>query len=172
MQKTCKWCGKPSERSWCNEDCKRKHRNKLARESYERRRNREVLTITCKWCGKPFETRNMNQKFCCDDHRQKFFAKKLCEDRKKEVQQKPCKHCGQMFTPDINHRDYCCKECLEEAKQLRKQNKPHKKTKSICKGYETLTAKKIQTLHDSGMSYADYQISKTMAMIPPIRTVL
>lgn len=175
MENKCIICGKPAKynKRFCTEKCFKEHDRRIKRDSYFRCKEAEATERICPTCGKTFVSAHLTKKYCSEKCRLTAYNKKACKERKTTGTVKICACCGNEFIYSLKRRKYCSDEC---AKKVQKEQmnvaatNAYYKKKSI-KG-QKLTAKKIQTLYDQGMTYAEYQKAKTMAMIPPVRTVL
>lgn len=182
-EKKCRWCGKPisGRRNYCDDYCWNEAKKTKARNKYREKQGLAELTVTCKWCGEEFTTYKANQEYCCEDHRLSAMLKRNIEKNKAERQGKPkfthtnvCQNCGELFDTENPRVRYCCDECRKEYQRTAERERYHAGCKVPKKNKKRtqLSAKKIQTLHDQGMTYAEWQIAQTKSMLEPIRTVL
>lgn len=139
----------------------------------------------CAVCGNDFIATHSNHRYCsttCLEEGQRIIrANREGVEPFKSGTLKPCIICGKMFPAKTRKQVCCSEECvMERHRQTSRSFKerkaaglvvPRKEKKPTAKP-TPLSAKKIQELHDQGMTYAEYQIAKTMATIEPVRTVL
>ena len=174
MGNKCIICGKPAKynKRFCTEECFKEHDRRIKRASYFRCKDAEATERICPTCGKIFVSAHATKKYCSEECRFTAHNKKACKERKSTGTVKICERCGAEFIYSLQHRKYCSDECKKDSKRERESAPSFKYGQKKKVKRQTLTAKKIQTLHDQGMSYAEYQMLKTKAMIPPVRTVL
>ena len=138
----------------------------------------------CVQCGKQFISTHPSNKYCSKECRD---TANVLSNYKKQGKEyipagtiKTCVICGKEY-PSKNRNQVCCSaECVAVRRRQQAISFKERKAAGLVVPRETqkkkkrkvLTAKEIQTLHDNGMTYAEYQIAKTRAMIPPIRTVI
>lgn len=191
MIKICEVCGKefdakkPTTKT-CSTKCVRVLQAAGAEKALEKLVN-EIRV--CPYCGKEFNPRHNRQKYCSSECQ---MTANLENRRIKAGTQeryiptgtiRKCAVCGKEFPARDSRHVACSPECRrtrnrefsrewQKKKSLGAISEPQPKKVKKKNKRETLTAKKIQELHENGMTYAEWQIAQTMATIEPVRTVL
>lgn len=179
----CEYCGAtiPEDRNgrtkYCSDRCKEKMI--LQRRAEKRRAARPVFHKECKYCKKPFETEFSFQVYCSDQCQQRahYERKRLSKEIElSKMKKKVCPVCGKEFETATASRKYCGNPCAFEAKKKRglehwakyHEKTAKEKTRKPKKKRQQNTAKTTQKRRENGPSYAERQIAKTLAMVPPI----
>lgn len=142
--------------------------------------------IKCAVCGNEFVSTHSKNVYCSVECRRANAKYREAEQKGVELftqgTLKTCVICGKEFAAQRRNHLCCSPECTKEQKarkfrtyQERKQAGlvvPRKTNKREKKESHSLTVEKSRMLREQGITYAEWQIAQTLAMVEPVRTVL
>lgn len=121
----------------------------------------------CKNCGQEFISVRTTNVFCSVACREEYNARLKREE--KETNPKVCIICGAEFIPLNSNVKCCSKECREERRKRVNLQGYYNRKEGIVRRKKKVNKvsleEKLKNIHDSGMTYAEYQIVQTMSMI-------
>lgn len=190
-EKKCVFCGNPfvakkQGAKYCSSRCRDKQRNQNESEEHKKQRIERVKALRaeerkswengiCLNCDKPFIKARKKSKLCPECVAKGIKVGRI-GDEPTPIYTNTCKLCGNEFRTHNMDKKYCSRSCARKSAFIEKKRREEATAKYDAKGnllgHYATALDKVLAEKVVGSDYGSYQVAKTLASIPKVKTTL